>query len=82
MKTVRNALFVTATLFFVLLVIPVSAQNASDPSDSWNSNTSLQDQSGNTNPTRVTQSHRKENGRQIDVQTLETKGINGGSQVY
>ncbi|HKW27230.1 MAG TPA: hypothetical protein VJN48_15700 [Terriglobales bacterium] len=85
MKAVRKAPFVTATLFFVLLVIPASAQNASDQSDSgqsWNSNTSLQDQSGNTNPTRVTQSHREENGRQIDVQTLETKGINGGSQVY
>jgi hypothetical protein len=85
MKAVRKALFVAATLFFVLLVIPASAQNASDQSDSgqsWNSSTSLQDQSGNTNPTHVTQSHREENGRQIDVQTLETKNINGGSQVY
>ncbi|HJT00575.1 MAG TPA: hypothetical protein VJ756_15905 [Terriglobales bacterium] len=85
MKAVRKAPFATATLVLVLLMIPASAQNASDQSDSgqtWNSSTSLQDQSGNSNPTRLTQSHREENGRQIEVQTLETKGINGGSQVY
>jgi hypothetical protein len=86
MKAVRKALFAATALLLVLLVVPAPAQDASgqqsDSGQSWNSNTSLQDQSGNTNPTRVTQSHRKENGREIDVQTLETQGINGGSQVY
>ena len=86
MKAVRKALFAATALLLVLLVVPALAQDASgqqsDSGQSWNSNTSLQDQSGNTNPTRVTQSHRKENGREIDVQTLETQGINGGSQVY
>ncbi len=86
MEAVRKALFTATPLLFVLLVIPAPAQNASDQQSdsgqSWNSSTNLQDQSGNTNPTRVTQSHREENGREIDVQTLETKGINGGSQVY
>ena len=86
MKAVRKALFAATALLLVLLVIPVLAQDGSDQQtdsgQSWNSSTSLQDQSGTTNPTRATQSHREENGREIDVQTLETKGINGGSQVY
>lgn len=86
MIAVRKALFAVTALLLVLLVIPAQAQDASaQPSESgqsWNSGTSLQDQSGNTNPTHVTESHREENGRAVDVQTLETKGINGGSQVY
>jgi hypothetical protein len=86
MKAVHKALFAATALLLMLLVVPVLAQDASgqqsDSGQSWNSSTSLHDQSGNTNPTRVTQSHRKENGREIDVQTLETQGINGGSQVY
>lgn len=85
MNAVRKALFTGIYLFLVLVAIPAPAQNAPDQADSgqsWNSSTSMQDPSGNTNPTRATQSHREENGRQIDVQTLETKGINGGSQVY
>jgi hypothetical protein len=86
MKAVHQALFAATALLLVVLVVPVLAQDASDQQSdsgqSWNSSTSLQDQSGNTNPTRVTQSHREENGRQIDVQTLETKSIDGGSQVY
>ena len=87
MKGVRNLLLTTtALLLALLLAAPALAQTASDQESdsgqSWNSSTNLHDQSGNTNPTRVTQSHRVENGREIDVQTLQTQGINGGSQVY
>ena len=86
MKAVHKALFAATALLLVLFVVPALAQDASgqqsDSGQSWNSSTSLHDQSGNTNPTRVSQSHRKENGREIDVQTLETRDINGGSQVY
>lgn len=86
MKAVRNVLLAATALLLALLAIPSLAQSASDQQSdsgqSWNSGTSLQDQAGITNPTRVIQSHREVDGKTVDVQTLETQSINGGSQVY
>ncbi|HLK33350.1 MAG TPA: hypothetical protein VKT29_09685 [Terriglobales bacterium] len=79
MRAVRNGFFAGAVLTLVL-ALGAWAQSGSD--QSWDSSTNLQDQTGAVNPTRIQQSHKEEDGKTVDVQTLETKGINGENQVY
>lgn len=79
MKAVRN-LFTTA-LGLALLAMPALAQQ-SDSDQSWRTTGNLQDQAGTSNPTRLTQSHQVEDGKTVDVQTLQTQGINGGTELY
>lgn len=85
MRPIR--LFPAAMLvIFFVLSLPALAQTGEDqPGDSqqsWDSTTNLQDQSGAANPTRLVQSHKQEEGRTVDVQTLQRQSINGGTEVY
>ena len=85
MKAVRNALLAATALLLVLLAIPGRAQNNSSQSDSdqsWRTSGTLQDQAGTSNPTRVTQSHQVVDGKTVDVETLENKGINRDTEIY
>lgn len=84
MKAVRIAVPAAAALLSLALAIPVLAQSTqqSDSDQSWRTTMNMQDEAGNANPTRVTQSHQVEDGKTVDVQTLETKDINGETQVY
>ena len=79
MKAVRNAL--PAALVLLFLVMPALAQQ-SDSDQSWRTTGDLHDQAGTTNPTRVTQSHEVKDGKTLDIQTLQTQGINGGTELY
>jgi len=79
MKAVRNAL--PAALVLVFLAMPGLAQQ-SDSDQSWRTTGDLQNQAGTTNPTRVTQSHQVKDGKTVDIQTLQTQGINGGTELY
>jgi hypothetical protein len=85
MKTVRN-LFIAGTLLILVLGLPAPAQTASDQTSdspqSSSSTTNLQDQSGAANPTRLIHSHQQEDGRTVDVQSLQRQSINGGTEVY
>lgn len=85
MKAVRKTLF-AATLLILVLGLPAAAQTASDQTSdspqSSNSTSKLQDQSGAANPTRLIQSHQQEDGRTVDIQTLQRQSINGGTEVY
>ena len=84
MKAVRMAVPAAAALLGALLTIPSPAQSTQQPDSdqSWRTTLNMQDAAGNTNPTRVTESHQVKDGKTVDVQTLETKDINGGSQLY
>jgi hypothetical protein len=85
MKAVHNALPAGTALLLVLLAVPGLAQNnpsQSDSDQSWRTSGSLQDQAGTSNPTRVTESHQVQDGKTVDVQTLESTGINGDTQIY
>lgn len=87
MKPVRKALPAgAAALLLMLLAVPAPAQSGSDQQSdsgqSWNSSSTVQDQTGAANPTTFSQSHQEEDGRSVDVQTLRTKDINGGTQMY
>jgi hypothetical protein len=84
MKAVHKAVPAASALLCAVIAIPLLAQSnqQSDYDQSWRSTLNLQDQAETANPTRVTQSHQVEEGRTVDVQTLEAKGINGGTQLY
>lgn len=84
MKAVHQAVAAGVALLCAVLTLPALAQSSqpSDSDQSWRTTLNMQDQAGNANPTRVTQSHQVEEGKAVDVQTLETKGINGGTQLY
>lgn len=84
MKAVHKAIPAATALLGVVLTVPCLAQNTQQPDSdqSWRTTINLQDEAGITNPTRATESHQVENGKTVDVQTLETKDINGETQVY
>ena len=84
MRAVHNVSAISALLLCALFTAPSLAQNSqqSDSDQSWRTTMDLQDQAGTANPTRVVQSHQVEDGKAVDVQTLETKDINGGTQLY
>jgi hypothetical protein len=85
MKAVHNELLAVTALLLVLLAAPGLAQNnpsQSDSDQSWRTSGSLQDQAGTSNPTSVTESHQVQDGKTVDVQTLESKGINGETEIY
>lgn len=79
MKAVRYVL--PAALLLVLFALPALSQQ-SDSDQSWRTTGDLQDRAGSTNPTHVTQSHQVKDGKTVDVQTLQTKGINRDSELY
>ncbi|MGE5723585.1 MAG: hypothetical protein ACM34G_00300 [Acidobacteriota bacterium] len=79
MKAVRYAL--PAALLLLCFALPALSQQ-SDSDQSWRTTGDLQDQAGTTNPTHVTQSHQVKDGKTVDVQTLQTKGINRDSELY
>jgi hypothetical protein len=80
MRAVRKSLLPAAALLLAFLALPAPAQN--DSGQSWDSSTSLQDQTGAANPTSLSHSYRQEDGRSLDVQTLRRKGINGDTEIY
>ena len=79
MKAVRYTL--PAALLLVLLSLPGLSQQ-SDSDQSWRTTGDLRNQAGTTNPTRVTRSHQVEDGKTVDVQTLQKQGINRDSELY
>jgi hypothetical protein len=86
MKSVRNPLAAATALLLAGLSMPALAQSGSDQQSgsgqSWNSSTTLHDEAGTANPTSMTQSHREEDGKTVDVQTMRVNGINGGTEIY
>lgn len=78
--------FLAAALMVLVFGLRAPAQSSSDSESdsgqSWNTTSTLQDQSGAANPTQVVTSHREEDGKTVDVQTLQTQSINGGSEIY
>ncbi len=86
MKTLRNPFPVATALLLLLLAVTVLAQSNTDQQSesdqSWRTSGTLQDQAGTSNPTRVTQSHKVADGKTVDVETLENKGINRDTEIY
>ena len=86
MKAVRNTLMAATALLLVALALPARAQSGSDQQSdsgqSWNSSTTMQDDAGTANPTSISRSHREEDGKTVDVQTMRVNGINGGTEIY
>lgn len=84
MKAVRIVLAAALVLVLasVLPALSQEADQASESPQSWNTSASMQDPSGRATPTQVLSSHKEQDGKSVDVQTLQRQSINGGTEVY
>src|SRR5579864_5104274 len=59
-----------------------SSGGQSDTNQSWNATSDQHSPSGDSNPIRTVESHKEENGRTVDKQSLERLGSGGHYEPY